>query len=110
MLKNAYFFGKKTVKIASASGAPPPNPVSLRRLGLRLQTPALLLLPTIAALTSSFLALLSLKKEQNNYSKCSVFASSALLHLFFTSNSVVLLPGGARIFLDPGHRVPRLRH
>jgi len=31
---------------------------------------------------------ITLKKEQNNYSKCSAFAS-ALLHLFFTSNSVV---------------------
>jgi len=28
------------------------------------------------------------QKEQNNYSKCSTFASSALLHLFFTSNYV----------------------
>jgi len=28
---------------------------------------------------------ITLKKEQNTYSKCFVFASSALLHLFFTS-------------------------
>jgi len=34
-----------------------------------------------------------LKKEQDNYSKCSAFASSALLHLFFTLNSVVFDDG-----------------
>jgi len=49
---------------------------------------------------------ITLKKEQNNYSKCSVFASFALLHLFFTSNSVVLLSGRARLFLVPGRKVP----
>jgi len=33
MLKNAYFL-EKDAKISSASGAPPPNPVGLRRLGV----------------------------------------------------------------------------
>jgi len=46
---------------------------------------------------------ITLKKEQNNYS--SVYASSALLHSFFTSNSVVSLIGNARLFLaqDAGY-------
>jgi len=30
--------------------------------------------------------------------KCSAFASSALLHLFFTSNSAVIVDGGAKSF------------
>jgi len=37
-------------------------------------------------------------------------ASSALLHQFFTSYSVVFIGGGARKFLAPGRRVPLLRH
>jgi len=41
--------------------------------------------------------LLTPKKEQNNYSRYSAFALSALLHLFFTSYFDVLLIGGARI-------------
>jgi len=41
-----------------------------------------------------------LKKEPSNYSKCFAFASSALLHLHFNSNSVsfveeYFLPQGA---------------
>jgi len=39
----------------------------------------------------------TLKKEQNNYSKLSVFAFSALLHLFFTSNLVVFVDSGRKI-------------
>jgi len=65
--------------------------------------------PTITTLSSSFLALNAFyypEKEQNNNSKCSVFDSSAHLHLFSTLNSVVLLTGGARIFLAPERRVP----
>jgi len=49
---------------------------------------------------------ITLKKEQNNYNKCSAFAFSALLQLFFTSNFVVFVEGGARIFFAPGRRVP----
>jgi len=46
-------------------------------------------------------------QEKNNYSKCSAFASFVLLHLFFTSNSVVFVDGGgARMFLAPGRKVP----
>jgi len=44
---------------------------------------------------------ITLKKEQNNYSKCSVFASSTLLHLFFTSNSVVIVDTGRKIIPCP---------
>jgi len=39
----------------------------------------------------------TLKIEQNNYSKCSAFASSAFLHVFFTSNSVVFWRGRKNI-------------
>jgi len=39
---------------------------------------------------------ITFKKEQNYYSKCFVFASSALLHLFFTSNSVVFIDRGRK--------------
>jgi len=45
-------------------------------------------------------------KKENNYSKCSIFAPSALLHLFYALNSVNFVDGGARIFLAPGRRVP----
>jgi len=37
-----------------------------------------------------------LKKEPSNYSKYSAFASFALLHLFFNSNSVNFVEGGGR--------------
>jgi len=49
---------------------------------------------------------ITLKKEQNNYSKCPAFASCALLHLFFTSISVVFVDRGARIFLPKGAGYP----
>jgi len=42
-----------------------------------------------------------LKKEPSNYSKCSAFASSALLHLFFNSNS-----GAQEYFLPQGAGYP----
>jgi len=41
------------------------------------------------------------KMYRNNYSKCSVFASSALSHLFFTSNSVVFVDRGRKIIPCP---------
>jgi len=47
---------------------------------------------------------ITLKKDRNNCSKCSVFASSALLHLrvvFFTSNSVVFIDRGAHDYSLP---------
>jgi len=34
--------------------------------------------------------------KKNSYSKCSVFASSVLLYLFLTSNSVVFVDGGRK--------------
>jgi len=38
-----------------------------------------------------------LENEPSNYSKCSVFASSALLHLFFLNlNSVSFVEGGRK--------------
>jgi len=54
MLKNAYFLGK-TVKVVSALGAPPPEPLfASDGWGLYPQASALLLLPTITTLSSSF--------------------------------------------------------
>jgi len=44
---------------------------------------------------------ITIKKEQNNYSKCSVFASFALLYLFFTSNPVVFVDKGAQEYFLP---------
>jgi len=38
---------------------------------------------------------ITIEKEQNNYSQYSAFASSALLNLFSTKNSVVLVSWGA---------------
>jgi len=89
MLKNAYFY-EKSVKIASTLGAPPPNP----RLPPRPQvvTPAYCY-NFVEYFSSAKCGLLSLEKEKNNYSKCSAFAFFALLHLFFTSNSVVFVDG-----------------
>jgi len=37
-----------------------------------------------------------LKKETSNYSKCSAFASFALLHLFFNLNSVSFVERGRK--------------
>jgi len=91
MLKNAYFLEKAVKNCLSVGGSAPEPPFASGGWGLRPQIPALLLSPTITSLSSSCLALNAFyypKKDQNNYSKCFVFASSALLHLFFTSNSV----------------------
>jgi len=40
---------------------------------------------------------IALKKEQNNYSKRSVFSSYGLLHLFFASNLIVFVDRGRKI-------------
>jgi len=37
-----------------------------------------------------------LKKEPSSYSKCSTVASSALMHLFFNSNSASFVEGGRK--------------
>jgi len=47
-----------------------------------------------------------LKKGTSYYSKYTAIASSAFLHLFFNSNSVSFVEGGARIFFAPERRVP----
>jgi len=80
MLKNAYIL-EKDVKIASASGAPPRNPVGT----LALLLPAYYY--NFTTLSSSFLALnlvYYLQKRTN-------FASSNFLQLLFISNSVVFV-------------------
>jgi len=91
MLKNAYFW-KKSCKIAAASNPP--------------VVPTLLLPSTDAASAGSFLVLnvsLLQKVEEVTKRKCSVFVSSALIRLYFTSsNSAVLLVGAQKDFLSPG--------
>jgi len=47
-----------------------------------------------------------LKNDPNNYRICSTFAFSTLLHLFFTSNSVVFVDEGSKMLLSSGRRVP----
>jgi len=105
MLKNAYFW-KKTVKfhlsvlntrLPPASGGSAP------------QTPALLLSPTITNLSAVFLALnavYDVQKEQNSYSKCAVFASSALLHLFHFKLCSFCCQGAQEYFLPQGAGYP----
>jgi len=86
MLKNVYFLGKN-VKIVLAGklfkSAPPPDS--------RFVTPAyyynFVEFVCIAKCTLLF------KQEPSNSSICSAFASSALLHLFFNSNSVSFVEG-----------------
>jgi len=77
--------------------------------GIRSQTLALLLPPTITTLSSSLLALNAFhylsKVKQNNSSKCPAFAQ--LLSHFCTNFSLqvlqFLLTGGERIFLAPSY-------
>jgi len=59
--------------------------------------PAKLLLSNITTLSNSFLALNAFyypQKEQNSCNKCFSFSSSALLHLFFASISIVFVDRG----------------
>jgi len=42
-----------------------------------------------------------IKKETSNYSNCSAFASSALLHLLFNSNSVSFVEGERKNIFCP---------
>jgi len=77
MSKNAYFWNKN-VKMATLPPLSNPQPPD--------QTHALLLLLIIASLSSSFLALNVFyysQKKQDNYSRCSAFASSAAFALIF---------------------------
>jgi len=95
----------------SIGGSAPEPSFASGGWGLRPQTPALLLLPTITTLSSLFLVLNAFysaqKKQVTTANVLSAFASSALLHLFFNSNSVTFVEeeGGAKIFLAPGRRV-----
>jgi len=77
-------FRKKNVKFK------PSNP------RLQTQTPALLLPPTTTTLSSSFLALNAFLILTKQLQLCSTFASSALLRLFFTSNSAVFDEEGCK--------------
>jgi len=98
MLKNAYFYEKKGKNRLSVGGMRPQTPVDLRRLGgSALRPPHWLLPPNVTTLSSSFLALNAfyyIQKRKNNYSTSSAFVSFAILHLFFTSYSVVFVDGG----------------
>jgi len=104
MLKNAYFFGKKALKILSASGVPPPNPRLLRWLG----APP----PDSRVVTSayyySFVKFISRGNAFYYLQKKNKITTLNLLFWllphFFTYFS--LQTGGARIFLALGRRVP----
>jgi len=62
-------------------GNPPPYPRP------RVITPACYY-NLVEFVSNAKMRFITLKKEQNNYSKCSAFAFSELLPLFFISNSV----------------------
>jgi len=103
MLKNEYFL-EKTVKNCLSVGPAPEPSFASGGWWLRSQTPAFLLSLIVTALSSTFLALnmfYSPQKEQNCYSKCSVFVSSILLHLFFISNSVIFIERGRKYISCP---------
>jgi len=96
MLKNAL---EKLQKLPQRRELRLRTPLAYGGWGFRPQIPALLLPPTMAILSRSFLMLntiyYSSKKKQNNYSIiCSAFTSSVLLHLFFTLQ--FLLTGGRK--------------
>jgi len=57
MLKNAYFYTIKCKNCLSVGGSAPEPPLASGCWELRPQTPALLLLPVVTTLSSSFLAL-----------------------------------------------------
>jgi len=44
--------------------------------------------------------------QQQQTGKCSAFDSSALLHIFFISNSAISVGGGVKIFFAPERKVP----
>jgi len=100
-------FLEKTVKNRrSVEGSAPAPPLASGDWKLCPETPALLLLPTITTLSGSFLALKcgllpSKRTTVINFSKCSVFASSALLPLQFKLCSLCW-QGAQKYFLPQG--------
>jgi len=99
MLKNAYFLGKYCKHHLNVGGLRPRTPVYLRRLGAppsdpRVVTPAYYY--NFVEFVSSVKCILFRSKKTSNYRKYSAFASSALLHLFFNSNSVIFVEGGRK--------------
>jgi len=113
MLKMRIFL-KHTTKIASASGALPPNSRLPLTAGGSAPKPPRGYSPLILQLCRvcfyRLMRFITLEKEQNNSGTCSTFTSSALLRLFFTLNSAVFMTGGAKTYLAPGRRIPYLRH
>jgi len=91
---------EKSVKIVSASGAPPLNscwpPVAVGSAPRPPRCYSLLLLPVVEFVYSTQMRFIAYEKEKNICSKCSTVASFALLHLSFTSNSVVCVDGGRK--------------
>jgi len=85
MLKNACFL-EKNVKIVSASGAPPLNARLIPAYYYNF----------VEFVFSAKCTVIPLTKEPSNYCKCSTFASSALLHLIFNSNSLSFVERGRK--------------
>jgi len=104
-------FFEKNCKIASASGAQPPNPRLLPAAlcsasDTRVVTPAYYYNFTEFVSSAKCILRITFKEEKNSCKKWSAFAFSAFLHLFFTLNSLDFVDEGARIFLASGRRVP----
>jgi len=102
-------YWEKTVKIVSASGPPPLNPLLPSAAGGSASDPRFVTPAYYYNIVESFSAkciLFISKKEPSNYSKCFAFASSALLHLYFNSNSQSFVEGVQEYFLPQGAGYP----
>jgi len=100
------FLEKNCKNRFSVRGSAPEPPLASGDWGLRSQTTTLLPQPAITTFCCLFLAINAFyynKKEQNNCSKESAFASSEAFSPIFHFS---LLTGGARMFLAPWRRVP----
>jgi len=90
MFKNVHFFEKTCKNRFKVGGSASET---------HTQTTALLLLSPISSLSSVFLTLNLFyypETRKNDHSKCSSFSSFTLLHLFFTSNTVIFVDVGGR--------------
>jgi len=106
MLKNAHFLEKKTVKIASSSGALLPNSCWSPAAGALPPKPHVVTPACYYNFCCPFLAINAFyynKKEHNNCRKGSAFAPSEAFPPIFHFS---LLTRGAKMFLAPGRRVP----
>jgi len=102
--KNAYFL-EKSYKLSVASGSTPEPPLASGSCGFRPRSPHCYSRLAGIDLSSVYLALNVFYYFE--HSKCAAFASSAVLRLFFTSNSTVFVGGGVKIIFALWRRYPR---